>query len=163
MEPSSSQDRFSPLVADVLRKSGWFAGRDVSQSFFSPPEFALFPEAEEVLKEFGGLRLGSCGAGVDFATSDVVIDPGLATHLKEELKGYEHSVKAKLFPLGEVHRGHGYLVIDEQGRVYLLSDELAPFASTFSRSLEMLLLGKNAKPEEIEAAWGREGKEKARH
>jgi len=147
MEPSRSQDSFSPLVADILRRSGWFEGRDVSRSLSPPPRFALFPKAEEVLKEFGGLRFGTCGPGVDFAASDLVIDPGLAIHLKEELKDYERAAGSRLYPLGEVHRGYGYLVIDELGRTYLLSDELVPFAASFSRTLEMLLLGKNASPE----------------
>lgn len=153
MEFSNSQDRFCPLVSDILSKSGWFAGRDVSRSVSPPPQFDLFPKAEEVLKEFGDLRFGACGAGIDFATSDVVIDPGLAIDLKEELDRYEQTVETKLYPLGEVHRGHGYLLIDEQGRTYLLSDKLAPFAPSFSRTLEMLLLGKNAEPGEVEAAW----------
>jgi hypothetical protein len=49
MEPSSSQDWLSPLVSDILSKSGWFAGRDVSRSLSPPPQFDLFPKAEEVV------------------------------------------------------------------------------------------------------------------
>lgn len=134
-------DSLSTAVTAILERAGWHEGRDVPLPLLAPGGPTLFPVAEAVLREFGGLRFGHCGAGVDFATSDVVIDPGLAVHLKAELDGYGRPLGTRLFPLGEVHRGHGYLVIDEQGRAYLLSDELSPLAASFSQALESLLLG----------------------
>jgi|GEM_PF-6637458 len=153
MELSNSEDRFSPRVSDFLHKAGWFTGRDVLQSLSLPTNFNLFLKAEEVLKEFGNLEFGECESGIDCATSDVHIDPELGAHFKEELEEYEQSLKTKLYPLGEIHRGHAFLVIDEQGRTYLLMDELTPYAPSFSRALEMLLHGKKADPGEIEKAW----------
>jgi hypothetical protein len=131
----------SSAVAAILEQAGWYEGRDVPSQLLAPDGLTLFPVAEAVLREFGGLRFGECGAGVDFATSDVVIDPRLAVHLKAELDEYGRPLGTRLFPLGEVHRGHGYLVIDEQGRTYLLSDKLSPLAVSFSQALESLLLG----------------------
>lgn len=131
----------SSAVAAILERAGWYEGRDVPLPLFAPDGLTLFPVAEAVLGEFGGLRFGKCGAGVDFTTSDVVIDPGLAVHLKAELDDLGRFLGTRLFPLGEVHRGHGFLVIDEQGRTYLLSDELSPLAASFSQALESLLLG----------------------
>ena len=150
-ECSRVADRFSPPVLDILRRAGWFDGRRVA--VVPSPGIRLFPKAHEVLAEFGGLRMGKCGAGMECATSDVQIEPGLATHLTSELHEAERSLNTRLFPLGEVHRGHGYLIIDEYGRTYLLSDKLSPFAPTFSRCLELLLLGKKANAAELEAAW----------
>ena len=129
-------DSPSSIVAAILARAGWYQGRDVPLPLFAPDGLTLFPVAEAVLREFG-----ECGPGVDFATSDVVIDPGVAVHLKSELDEYGRPLGTRLFPLGEVHRGHGYLVIDEQGRTYLLSDELSPLAASFSQALESLLLG----------------------
>lgn len=134
-------DSPSSAVAAILARAGWYEGRDVPLPLFAPDGLTLFPVAEAVLREFGALRFGRCGPGVDFATSDVVIDPGLAVHLKAELDECGRPLGTRLFPLGEVHRGHGYLVIDEQGRTYLLSDELSPLAASFSQALESLLLG----------------------
>ncbi len=122
-------DTLSPAIAEILERAGWYEGRDVPIPLSAPDGLTLFPIAEAVLRQFGGLRFGECGAGVDFATSDVVIDPGLAVHLKSELDEYGRPLGTRLFPLGEVHRGHGYLVIDEQGRTYLLSDELSQNAA----------------------------------
>ena len=136
----------SPRVTEILAKAGWYPGRSVPISPFIPDGFVPFREAETVLREFGGLHLGDCGAGVDFARSDVEIDPRLADHLKAELAEHEQPLGARLLPLGEVHRGHGYLVIDERGRTYLLFDELSPLAPSFSQALESLLLGVRIDP-----------------
>ena len=134
----------SSAVAAILERVGWYVGRDVPLPLFAPDGLTLFPTAKAVLREFGGLRFGECGAGVNFATSDVVIDPRLTVHLKAELDECGRPLGTRLFPLGEVHRGYGYLVIDEQGRTYLLSDELSLLANSFSQALESLLLGVNA-------------------
>jgi hypothetical protein len=130
-----------PAVIEILAKAGWYPGRSMPTSPFIPDGFVPFQEAEAVLREFGGLHLGECGAGVDFARSDVEINPRLADHLQAELVEHEQSLGARLFPLGEVCRGHGYLVIDELGRTYLLNDELSPLAPSFPQALESLLLG----------------------
>ena len=116
--------KFSRHVLDLLQKAGWFEGRNISLVTFSPTQLGLFTQAQEVLREYGGLHVGECGPGIDCATSDVHIDPSLTVHLEPELKDYEKKLGTRLFPLGEVHRGHGYIVIDEQGKTYLLSDEL---------------------------------------
>jgi hypothetical protein len=146
-------ESFSPAVVDLLRRAGWQEGRIVANALLAPGQFALFPRAQEVLAEFGGLHVGECGSGIDCATSDVQIDPRLCVHLAAELKSLEEALKTRLYPLGEVHRGHGYLILDELGRTYLLSDELEPFTATFARCLELLLLGKKASQEEIQRAW----------
>jgi hypothetical protein len=130
-----------PAATEILAKAGWYPGRSVPTSPLIPDGFVSFREAEAVLREFGGLHLGECEAGVDFARSDVEVDPRLAAHLKAELVEHEQSLGARLFPLGEVCRGHGYLVIDELGRTYLLDDELSPLAPSFTQALESLLLG----------------------
>jgi hypothetical protein len=135
-----------PLLA-LLRRGGWFEGRTSSEFLIGAPHLDLFPKAEEVLREFGGLHLGECGPGIECATSDVEIDPNLTVHLASDLAQFAASKKLKLYPLAEVHRGHGFLIIDEHGRVYLLSDDLVPFAPTFGQGLELLLLGKKPSAE----------------
>lgn len=145
-------DRFSSPVARTLRWAGWYEGRSIAVKI--PPELDVFPLAYEVLAEFGGLHVGRTGPGIDCAMSDVEIDPVLGAHLRPVLNPYEKELATRLFPLGEVHLGHGYLVIDELGRTYLFGDGgLEPWASTFSRCLELLLLGKKPDPEDV--AWAR--------
>jgi hypothetical protein len=146
-------ERFSIPVVDILRAGGWFDGRNVSGDFDLPSEFAVFPKALDVLSEFGHLHFGECGPGIDCATSDVEINPSAAIHLASDLKDQERILNTRLYPLGEVHRRHGYVLIDEHGRTYLLGDELSRFASTFDRALELLLLGRKPDPAAIARAW----------
>jgi SUKH-3 immunity protein len=146
MDSNDHPNSPSPRVAELLTKAGWYPGRSVPTSPFIPDGFVSFRAAETVLREFGGLHFGECGAGVDFAGSDVEIDPRLADHLKAELAEHEQPLGARLLPLGEVHRGYGDLVIDERGRTYLLFDGLSPLASSFSQALESLLLGVGVDP-----------------
>ena len=135
-------NEFSEEAKVILRKTGWFEGRKVAQAVPTLINLELFPKAQEVLSEFGGLHIGDCGPGVDCATSDVNISPDLCVHLAQELKERSKGIGRKLFPLGDVHRGNGYLVIDEDGKTYLLSDALVLHAQTFTESLEALVLGK---------------------
>jgi hypothetical protein len=131
--------RFSISVERILRESGWFVNRHKA---LDPSLSDSFEAASIVLEEFYGLHFGHCGAGIECATSDVNIDPRLGEHLADELRSIEQTMGVRLCSLGEVHRGHGYLVIDDQGRTYLLSDNLEPFATSFPEALEKLLLGR---------------------
>jgi hypothetical protein len=141
--------RFSPRVLSILQGAGWFEGRDVSAELISPRELGLFPAAERVVREFGCLQFGECGPGMDCATSDVLIDPRLAVHLLPELKKWERAQGVRLFPLGEMHRSHGYLVIDEHGRTYMVvENDLVPLAPSYDEGIERLLLGRRPNSEE---------------
>jgi hypothetical protein len=146
MEYREMETRFSHEAEEILRKAGWLNGRKATQAAAPAIQLDLFPKAQEVLSEFGGLHIGECGPGIDCATSDVNISPDLCVHLDQELTEHSRRIGKKLFPLGEVHRGHGYLVIDEDGKAYLLSDELELHADTFWESLEALVLGKRVAP-----------------
>jgi len=128
-------------VVDSLTNAGWFPGRRVDITALERLGLSLFPAAKSVLQEFFGLHIGVCGPGKECATSDVLVDPSATTHLLEELREYEQLLGVRLFPLGEVHRSYGFLLIDERGRTYLLSDEIIPFARSFDDSLEKLVKG----------------------
>lgn len=134
-------NKFCASVERILRSAGWSENRDVAP-LDGVMQAPLFPKAEEVLRQFRGLHFGECGPGIDCATSDVEIDPSLALYLLPEIEALALTLGTRLFPLGEVCRGHGYLIMDEQGATYLLSDVLEPYASSFAQALEMLLLGK---------------------
>ena len=139
MEPNDMSQRFSPSVLQKLNAAGWYEGRSVEVPEGLAP--APFPAAYVVLREFGGLHVGEVGPGLECATSDVHIDPTIAAHLSPELIEYGQRMDTQLFVLGEFHRSHGYLVIDIDGKTYLLNDSLIPFADSFPESLEKLLLG----------------------
>jgi hypothetical protein len=135
--------RFSDDTYKLLIRAGWFEGRDVFDQVRILEGFTPFPAANDVLREFGNLHIGECGAGKDQATSDVQIDPSLANGCEERIIEFEDELGVKLFPLGEAQHGHGILTIDEQGRVFVswLLHDIWPCAQSFDRALEVLLLG----------------------
>lgn len=147
---------FPQSVARVLEEAGWHESRNVIHSPELPSESNLFQFAKEVLSEFGGLRIGASGEGIDCAKSEIIIDPKYLTYFNSELKEFESILQTRLVPVGELDGGHGYLVIDEEGRTYILSamsHTLGPLAPTFSHCLELLILGKRLNRQQIEASW----------
>ena len=139
-------------VLSILRDAGWYEGRNIPVPDSS--ELQSFPEAQSILSEFGDLLIGKNGAGLECATCSIELDTDLIDYLMPMANALGKALGCRLLlPLGDLADGDGELVIDEKGRMYLLSDELVPFAPNFAKALEMLLLGKNANAEEIQTAW----------
>lgn len=133
----------SAEVARLLLDAGWQPGRQVSTELWEADVVRPFPAALAVLREFGGLQIGTKGPGLDFARSDV--DLTYCKPTRPEWVGYpdlERSVGQRLCTLGVVHGGNAELLIDESGRIYHLAEDLNLVASSFSEALEALLLGK---------------------
>ena len=136
-----TSERFSAATYEMLREAGWVPDRDVSRTLKLPPEFTPFPVALEVLREFGNLRVGRRGSGVEFARTPVVLDPMLATGETDRFQEFAGVLNSGLYPLGETDDGHGFVAIDEQGRVFLVYDDLNFVGDTFESALENLLAG----------------------
>ncbi|MFC3502245.1 SUKH-3 domain-containing protein [Micromonospora krabiensis] len=113
----------SPRLELLLRRAGWFPGRqvDIAPWKESLGDFAWHAAAEEFLREFGGVRVEVNGPGAAVAQESFEIDPGLA--VGEEKRFAELSVRYGLsfFPLGEVGQGEFFLAIDQDGVLYYLS------------------------------------------
>lgn len=125
----------------MLKHAGWNEHRSIPLPPL-PEEYTLFEAAERVLKEFGGLHPGEVGPGENFARSDVKYDPSAACGLSA-VTGLTAPNGMRIFPLGEFHRGHACLFIDEAGNVYTYFDELAPLADSHDEGLSKLLLGRS--------------------
>ncbi len=137
--------RFSDETTRLLLEAGWFEGRDIIDQYSILEGFTPFPAAAEVLREFGNLHIGSSGTGIDCARSDVEIDPSLIAGGEELIAEFEAKLGIKLTPLGEAQNGHLILIMNEQGRVFVswLFQDVFPYAKSFDRALETLLLGLN--------------------
>jgi hypothetical protein len=95
-----------------------------------------------VLLEFGGLQIGQVAPGRDQATSDILLDPTLASGERDRLQKYFDDMRGRhVYPLGEVHRGHAYLAIALDGEVFLVMDNILSRWSSFDNALRDLLLG----------------------
>jgi len=133
-------ERFPSAVIELLRAAGWQPGREVELPSELPGDYEIFPRAADVLREFGGLHIGTAGPGQECATSDLAVTPKAADGLSE-YTGRTTSDGAKLYPIGEFSNGHATLLIDHRGQVYMYFDVLEPFADSFDQALCQLLLG----------------------
>lgn len=133
--------RFPDEVVRILEEAGWDTAKDRLQGLELPVDFDLFPLAETILREFGGLRIGRVGSGVDFARSDVRIYPMAGAGFKEEVSECPELPAGLCYPLGDFHREHGLLFIFENGEIYYLFDGMTWLADSFDAALVALLLG----------------------
>jgi hypothetical protein len=109
-----------------------------------PANFERFPASDKVLDEFGGIRVGVSGSGVEVGTTDFELDPMACVHLGEEMSFLQKKLELNLYPLGEAGNGHGYLMVDEHGGVYILFDGIQKVAHSFDDAVERLLLGRKS-------------------
>ena len=135
------QKRFSAPTMELLQEAGWVPGRDVSGKLQLPDDFVPFPAALNVLNEFGNLRIGKHGPGVECARIPLILNPMLATGEFDRFIEYENTLRIRLYPLGETGDGHSFIAIDEQGRIFLLFENISFVDNTFDAALDNLLNG----------------------
>jgi len=122
---------------DLLVLSGWYPNRDVWDKLEIPPQPSVFPEAKRILSEFGNLVL-------EHRQDDARVDlrPTLAHDVLDDLRAYSQLVGSPLFPLGVADGcDYMYLIVDERGYVYTLTDQLEPFSSSFDKAIAYLVRG----------------------
>lgn len=142
--------RFSAQTENTLRRAGWYPGRQVPEKvaswkgneMLSP--FEMFPAAERVLLEFGGLKVDERGLGETCAREPFEADPTLAGYEQELFDYFSTFVNTRLYPLGEVDNGHNYWAIGEDDRVYLLMNDIQLLGKNIDQALENLIRGRSA-------------------
>lgn len=142
----SPAHHLSNEIARMLAECGWHAGRDVSAALKLPKDFVIFPTVQRILAEFGNLKCGKRGPGIECARSTLNLDPSLAEGESDRFKPYSQLIGSKLYPLGEGDDGHYFVAVDERGRVFLVMDFLMFVADSFEVALENLLLGRKPRP-----------------
>lgn len=146
---SPQSHRFSQEVLRILAEAGWRPGRDVETELEKPADFTIFPAAQEALREFGNLKVGSPGSGVEWERVSVDLDPGLAEGRRDVFVRAARACgkREMLYPLGKIPELDFFLGMDPQGRVFAFSDsdndseKYWYIASSFDRALERLLSG----------------------
>lgn len=141
-----AEERFSTQTLEMLREAGWFPGRDVSRDLKLPRGFKPFPAALKVLAEFGNLRIGRDGPGIEFRRKPVILDPMLVAGEDDRYAEFSRLLGVGLYPLGETADGHAFLAIDELGRVFFIFGDMFFVGDSFESALENLLLGKKMPP-----------------
>lgn len=104
--------------------------------------FEMFPSAERVLREFGGLKFEDQGPGETCAREPFRVDPTLAAYEEELFSHFSTLVNTRLYPLGDVDNGHNYLAIGENDHVYLLMNDIQLLGNDIDEALENLIIGR---------------------
>jgi hypothetical protein len=129
--------RFPDAVERLLREAGWGSPRG-HVHLDMPRGYDLFPAAERVLLEFGGIKVGTYGKGLECCTNDVEISPIVG----ERVPVSNVYNRLKLFPLGWYDHCNVYIFIDEKGQIHTYFDGLFEyFAPDFDKAITKLLLG----------------------
>ena len=144
--------RFTRQSERVLRKAGWYPGRQVPElvsmwkNHPSIADLEMFETAERFLLEFGGITVTQSGPGVNLARSPFKIDPTLAAYQSDLFKEFGRMVDTWLYPLGEAEGGYYFLAIGENGRVYYVMQDIVLAGYTEDEALENLLIGRKVTP-----------------
>lgn len=135
----------------ALRAAGWKPDRcerELVQRWRTkleyPGGFQMFPAAERILEEFGGLQASKDGPGRTCARGSFEINAELGWGEEDRFGAFSDFVDGRLFPIGEIDHGHAFLGVDESGVVYLIGDWLSRLGSDIYEALDAILLGKKS-------------------
>jgi hypothetical protein len=131
----------SDRVKAAFVAAGWRPGRRVGV----PSGVDTAHPAHEVLQEFGGLRVGRTGSGEECATSDLEF---CLVRDFDDVEAWEMRLGVRLVGVGEAHKRHGEVYVDNQGRCFgaWLNTIFVFEGGTFSAAMECLLLGRRSRP-----------------
>lgn len=95
---------------------------------------------ELFLKEFGGLKVGEIGAGIDIGKSNVEF---FLKPYKSDLEKHWEDLLGKLSLIGKAHHDNIYIFMNEQGIMYIYMDmvDIMYFGGDFEETMTKLLLG----------------------
>ena len=141
-------NRFSVQTEATLRKAGWYPGRQVPKLVAKwktsklLSRFEMFPLAEKILLEFGGLSINQRGPGETCAREPFDVDPTRAAYEDERFSDFLSVVNTKLYPLGDAASRHYYWAIGENEHVFLLMDDIQLLGTNIEEALENLIIGR---------------------
>lgn len=149
-----TNEKFNEIVKTALMFAGWFPDRNIGDLLLKwkreltlSDGFEMFPKAETALLEFGGLQFNQEGAGITCARESFSILPTLAIGEAKRFAIFSDHLRTKLYPLGEAVGGHCFLAISEDGRVFLIMEEILIIGQDIEEALKNLILG--IKPKEV--------------
>lgn len=131
-------------VMPLFVAAGWMPGRRVAVAPVVPRDHPAF----DVLRQVGGLRVGTVGVGWECARSDIEFKQP-DDEVLHEASAWAELLGTTLIGVAEVHNHHAALLIDSIGRCFGLSyihDAFYFEGHVFGEAVERLLLGRPARP-----------------
>ncbi|WP_145186977.1 SUKH-3 domain-containing protein [Gimesia chilikensis] len=143
----------SEYVGEILRSAGWSVDRKVStdlyQSYFRREGMSYFPDAIEILENFGGLKVNPpLNPDRVYATGEIEFDPIMADWTTEVI-AWEKKMEEPLCCLGSIWGDNALLVLSEKGVFYSLSEVgVHNIADNLADALEVLIAA-TSKPSQV--------------
>jgi SUKH-3 immunity protein len=142
----SASQRFSPKVDTVLRRAGWYSGRNLKR-FEYAAGWPVFPKVTEILREFDGILAGRVWEPSVFpAISGYYLE--VTSRCRTKLQEYKDegnfsAIQEEIIhPIGMSEFRNGQLFIGQSGKIYLSWDDgdLEDYCSSFDEAVERLLV-----------------------
>jgi hypothetical protein len=138
---------FSEMTQAALRRQGWSPERKVSTSDWVSQligaGFTVTPEAELILKNFGGLEITPVKMADDaYAANLIRFDPitDVVTEV-ERIEFWQHQLGQHLTPIGVLHPSEAILLLGADGQVFCeWGNIIGECGRSFEDALESTLL-----------------------
>jgi hypothetical protein len=137
--------RPSPEAEVVLRRAQWSTQREVDTSEWvetlRKEGNEIFPFAEGIMRNYGGLRLEHRGFGGS-SHHDFEVSPDYWYDMREHIELVEEVVGSRVCPLG-ITTGAAMLAVLEDGRVISeFGGDVFQVGATWKAALDNLILGR---------------------
>lgn len=132
-------------VHPLFQAAGWPRAAAQSIPSFVPDNHP----AAAILRVFGGLTVGQCGAGEECASGDIILGGNDDLQDDDTLLEWQGILATTLILIGETHHSHGALLMDMTGACYGMSfihDAFWFEGASFGAAVERILLGRKGKP-----------------
>jgi len=131
----AAEQRWPAENSRVLRAAGWYPGRSIPTGTWESVlrlhgGFEMHDAARSYLAEFGGVRIPFRGPWNAMPWREFRCDPLLALWDDEILKDLSEQAGAYLYPIGMIDRRSQYLLMAQDGSVYVGMDSVAVLAAT---------------------------------
>ncbi|NPC48128.1 hypothetical protein D7X99_13865 [Corallococcus sp. AB032C] len=144
--------KLSEVARARLVSAGWKPGRDVHEQVVvwrdalkAQGGFEIFPAAERVLSEFGGLDIKQGGPGITARRQSFVLDPIVGIRDRDFLRRYEKFLGVELYPIGRTFEDDMLLVVASDGRVFGVTEGVYLIGIGIVDAMDALLVGRMSK------------------
>ena len=136
--------RFSSETQRALIAAGWTPDRRVGiqhwVSALAAEGFRIHAAAERFLSEFGGLAVDVKGSGLTVSREPFSFYPTSCSGEEDRISEWGDDLGKSFYPVGELGQRSFFLVIDEQGDIYLMMDRVGVLGNG-DRAIESLARG----------------------
>ena len=130
-----------PIIEPLFVAAGWDPATQLSQPRKAFPSSQL--QVAEILRRFGGMRVGQSGPGTEQAASDICFYSSLRPEVDVVISPWLPKV-GKCAAFGTAHNHHMILFVNDEGTYFAITDpdeRLYKLDGAFGQVMQNLLCG----------------------